>query len=340
MSGVSSTTALCKIGKQASKGTPVNTGLICGMLTQSGFFPDFDELDDLNEHGCRTVSTDRATVHKTAMDRAGYVVRGNLRGYLYPRLIGLMLVGAGFTPTTTTVETGVYQHVFKLSTRAAHKWLTVLSKIGDRTLRATDARVNSLAIDANTRGVNWTAGLLAITTDDAPGSETGTEEALVKILPSTGSLTIMDGATEIVNTATDSLLGLSLNIANPLDDADQSLFAFTRADLPQQGVDITGQVTGLELDYTTYYDLLVYGGGSDPAASVAVLDINYKWESAVEITTGNPYSLEIDIPAAEVTLNDFNAEGNNIVRWDFSYRMIDNSTDPIAITLINDVATY
>ena len=340
MSGVSSTTALCKVGKQAAKGTPINTGLICGMLRQSGFNVDFDELDDQPEHGCRTVSVDRATAHKTATDRAGYVVRGNLRGYLYPRMIGMMLVGAGFKPTTTTPEAGVYQHVFKIAERADYKWLTVLSKIGSRMRRASDARIASLAIEASARGLNWNAALLAIAEGTAPGSETGTDEALTKILPSTGSLTIMDGATEIVNTATDSLLGLTLNINNPLDDADQGLFTFRRADLQQQGMDITGAVTGLELDYATYYDLLVYNGGSSPAASVAQLDIEYTWESAVEFVTGVPYSLAVELPGAEVTLGDFLAEGNNVVRWDFNYRMVDDTTDPITITLINDVATY
>ena len=141
MSGVSSTTALCKVGKQSGKGTGINTGLICGMLTQSGFNVDFDELEDLQEHGCRTVSVDRATVHKSQTDRAGYIVRGNLRGYLYPKMIGMMLLGAGFKPTTSTVTAGVYSHVFKLATRAEFNWLTVLSKIGDVTRRAVDCRI-------------------------------------------------------------------------------------------------------------------------------------------------------------------------------------------------------
>lgn len=339
MSGVSSTTALCKVGKQSAKGTGINTGLICGMLTQSGFNVDFDELDDQQEHGCRTVSVDRATAHKTQTDRAGYVVRGNLRGYLYPKMIGMMLLGAGFKPTTTLVATGVYSHVFKLAERADYSWLTVLSKIGSVTRRAVDCRINSLAIEANTRGINWTAGMLGLSTGTAPGSETGSDEALVKMLPGEGTLTLLDGATTILEDGTDVLQALNMNIANPLDDEDQSLFAFTRADLQQQGVDVTGKLNGLEVDYDNY-TLLVYGDGTTPSPSVKVLSLDWKWESAVEFVTNYPYSLRVQVPQAEFNLDDFEANGNNIVRWDTTWRMVDNVTDPITVTLVNGTASY
>lgn len=339
MSGVSSTTALCKVGKQSAKGTGINTGLICGMLTQSGFNVDFDELEDLQEHGCRTVSVDRATVKKSATDRAGYIVRGNLRGYLYPKMIGMMLLGAGFKPTTSTVTAGVYSHVFKLATRSEFNWLTVLSKIGDVTRRAVDCRIDSLAIEASMRGINWTAGLLGMSTGTAPGSETGSDEVLTKLLPGEGSLTLMDGATTILTGGTDALQALTMNIANPMDDADQSLFTFTRADLAQQGLDITGKLNGLEVDYDNY-TLLVYGGGTTPSPSVKVLALDWKWESAIEFVTGYPYSLRVQVPQAEFNLDDFQAEGNNIVRWDTSWRMLDNVTDPVTITLVNATASY
>ena len=339
MSGVSSTTALCKVGKQSAKGTGINTGLICGMLTQSGFNVDFDELEDLQEHGCRTVSVDRATVKKSATDRAGYIVRGNLRGYLYPKMIGMMLLGAGFKPTTSTVTAGVYSHVFKLAERADYSWLTVLSKLGSVTRRAVDCRINSLAIEANTRGINWTAGLLGLTTGTAPGSETGSDEALVKMLPGEGTLSLVDGATTILASGTDVIQGLNMNIANPLDDADQSVFVFTRADLQQQGVDVTGKLNGLEVDYDIY-TLLHYGDGTTPSPSVKVLSLDWKWESAVEFVTSYPYSLRVQVPQAEFTLDDFEANGNNIVRWDTTWRMVDNVTDPITVTLVNGTASY
>jgi hypothetical protein len=337
MSGVSSVTALCKVGKQAAKGTGINTGMMCGMLTMSGFNPDFDELDDLQEHGCRTVSVDRATAKKSATDRAGYIVRGRLGGYLYPNLIGRMLHMAGFKPTTTTLATGVYRHVFKLSTRSDYLWFTVLSKIGDRTRRAVDCRASTLNIESSLRGINWTADILGLSTGTAPGSETGTDETLVKMLPGSGELTIMDGATTVFSSATDTVQSMALKIANPLDDADQSLFAFTRAGLEQQGVDITGSLRGLDLDYSSYYDLLV---GATPSASVAVLDIDWKWQSSVEFVATYPYSLRVEIPAAEMTLDDFEASGNNIVRWDTQFRMLDNQTDPVLITLVNAVSSY
>ena len=83
MAGVSSTSAIFKAAVQASKGTP-KTALLCGMMEQHGINVAFDAFDDTAEHGCRTgVTADRHREENPDSAR-GYLVRGSLRGALYP----------------------------------------------------------------------------------------------------------------------------------------------------------------------------------------------------------------------------------------------------------------
>lgn len=340
MAGVSSTSAIFKAAVQASKGTP-KTALLCGMMEQHGINVAFDAFDDTAEHGCRTgVTADRATVKKTPTRRAGYLVRGSLRGALYPNLIGVLLRGAGFAKSTS--GSTEFTHTFTLAERDSLPWLTVLSTLGDRERRVTDARVSRLTFEAGTQGIRYNGTLVGITEGDSAGTETSTAETLIEILPSEGSLVINydpdDADTEIFNSSTDTLNRLTLDIANGMDEADQSLFRFTRADFAQQGIDVTGRVEGLELDYDLY-DYIIRGGTSEigPAPDPGIFSMAWTWESAVLIDT-HPYSMTVTIPHVEMSLDDFAAEGSNVVRWNTMYRMIDQSANPITIALVNAYA--
>ncbi len=445
MAGISSTSALFKLAVQSAKGTPA-TALLCGMMEQHGANVAFDLFDDTPEHGCRPgVTSDRATVKKSASRRAGYIVRGTFRQAMYPRLLGVALRGAGFdvatTPTLTNevqtititgtptggtftvsfdgyttsalayniasadLQTALraltsvgganltvsgsaggpytvtfngtlaatnvnamtasgagltggtspavavavttpggsrYAHVFTLSDRADVAWLTALTEIGARERRVTDVRVSRLTFEAGTQGIRANGTFAGITEDNAAGSETHTEETLVELLPSEGSLTIKydpDGAnTTIFSSASDTLNRLTLDIANAVDEQDTSLFRFTRAGLEQQGVDVTGRVEGIDVDYDTY-DMMIRGGtgGADPHPEPGIFSLTWTWQSAILIDA-TPYSMAVSIPYAEMTLDDFSAEGSNVIRWNSAYRMIDLSGEPITITLTNDYA--
>ena len=60
-----------------------------------------------------------------------------------------------------------------------------------------------------------------------------------------------------------------------------------------------------------------------------------------------PYSVQVEIPYVEIELDPagFEGAGADLVRWAFTYEMADDkslldATEPITITVVNDVAAY
>lgn len=344
MAGTPSTSTILRVGRQTVKGTPIGAGFTTGLMEQSSFFTAFDELSKTPEHGGASVA-DRATARKSATARSGYLVRGSFRQAAYPRLLGLWLRGAGFTSGSPTAGTTAQTHAFTLANRSAVNWLTILHTIGGTARRATDARVTRLTLTAQPDGLKFAGEWRALTEDDPAGTETTTAEDTNEILPSNGALTMTydpGGAdVEILNTTTDELNRLTLDIANPLDEADQALFRFGRADLAQTGVDITGTVEGAPVDWAAY-DYIIRQSGANPSASPAICSLEYNFQSTVDIAGDTvPYEITVTIPQVEVTINEsgFSAEGDNLIRWTYDYRMLDTVTTPITIELVNLLAT-
>ena len=337
MSGFASESAYFRVAKQAAKGS-APTAYTTAMAQQSGINSRRDEINQTPEHG---IGADRATEHKSATQYGSYVVTGSMQQAAYTTTLGLLLLGAGFKVTTTGAGTAK-THTFKLADRNQLSWLAILSKIGSVTRRAVDCRVSKLTIEAGLDTMRYSADFMGITLDDPTGSETFTSEDLTKLSPAIGSLTLNIGGTEIFNTTADTLQRFTMEINNPLDDGDRSLFRFKRADLQQSGLGITGTIEGLDLDYADIYNRLIRGGATsgEPVTDVAVGTLVTQFKSAVNVEGDVvPYSLQATINA-EFTLDDFQAEGNNIVRWNTRYRMIDNVTDPVVIALVNAKASY
>ena len=346
MAGTPSTSALLKVGKQAAKGTPIGSGFITGLMEQSSFTVSFDELTKTPEHGGAALA-DRATARKSTTSRSGYLVRGAFRQAAYPTLIGMWLKGAGFDISSAVANAATaYAHTCTIAERDDVAWMTVLHTIGGVERRATDARVSRLTLTGQPDGLKFSGEWRALEEDAAAGTETTTAEDTNEILPSAGSLTMVydpdDAATTIVDTTTDELNRLTLDIANPLDEADQALFRFGHADLAQNGMDITGTVEGAPVDWDVY-DYIVRKEGTGPSAVPALCSLTYTFESAVDIAGDTvPYSIVVTLPHVEVNINDngFSAEGENLIRWTYDYRMIDMDTDPITIVLTNLKASY
>ena len=343
MAGTPSSTATLKVARQSAKGTPAATGFITGLMEQSGFFVNFDEAQKAIEHGAG--AADRATARKSAAVRSGYLVRGGFRQNFYPNLLGLWLRGAGFGVSTT--GTTERTHVFTLATRANVPWLTILHAVGGRERRVADARVSKLTLTAQPDSAKWSGEWRGLTEANAAGTETtAAESTAAEIIPSQGSLVMnynpAGTPTEIINTSTDDLTRFTFDIANSLDEADQALFRFGHADLAQSGMDITGTVEGALIDWAAY-DLLVRASGANPTATPAICDLDATISSAVDLAGASvPASLQIKIPRIEVFYNEdsFTAEADNLIRWNYSWRMLDNTTTPITLTLINLHTAY
>ena len=340
MAGFPSVNATFKVAKQAAKGTAASTGFITGLMEQSGMSPRFDQLAQSAEHG---IAIARVTDHRSPTQYGSYAVGGPFRMNFYPHLIGRLLQGCGFGVSGAGAGAGAAKtHTFTLATRANHHWLTMLSLIGDEEKRATDCRLTGLQFAASPDELKVSGNYLGLTYDDAAGTETTTAENTTKLVPSVGSLVLTVNSVDIVDTATDTLSRFTMDIANPLDEADRSVFRFKRVDLPQVGLGVTGSIEGIDLDYATYDELIRAGASSgEPSAQVATGSLIWKVESATDIPTDTvPFSFEVTLASIEVTLDDFTADGSNMVRWNTRYRMIDNVTTPISIALVNTMATY
>lgn len=344
MAGTPSTAATFKVAKQGAKGTAATTGFVTGMMTRSTMLPALDTITKTAEHG---VAYARATAHKTPTRRGSYIARGGYRGYLYPDMFGLLLLGTGFAVTTTGASANK-THTFKLANRDANPWLTVLWDLdGTNPLRAVDVRGTRMVIDGTPDGVTMEGDLVGLTLNEPTGSETTTaEDTTGELLPSEGTLTLVyDPAgtpVTVLSTPTDSLTRAQLTIANPVDENDRSIHRFARGSLNQTGVDITARLEGVEVDFDIYNRILNGSTtGSTPTTDTAVFSLTYSFESSLNITgTAVPYSATITIPRIEFDLGDYAADGDSLVTWNLEGRMIDNTTDPITIALVSKKASY
>ena len=344
MAGSPSTAATFKVAKQASKGTPSTTGFITGMMTRSSFLPDIDTVTKTAEHG---IAYTRATAHKTATRRGSYLGRGSYRGYLYPDMFGMLLLGNGFAVTTTGASANK-THTFKLANRDANPWLTVIWDVdGTNPLRGVDVRGTRMVIDGTPDGVTIEGDLVGLTVNEPVGTETTTaEDTAGEMIPSEGTLTLVyDPAgtpVTVLSTPTDSLTRAQLTILNPVDENDRSIHRFGRGNINQAGVDVTARLEGVEIDWDIYNRILNGSTtGSTPTTDTAIFSLTYSFESAANITgTAVPYSVTVTIPRIEFDLADFAADGDSLITWNADGRMIDNTTDPITIVLVSKKASY
>jgi hypothetical protein len=265
-------------------------------------------------------------------------------------LTGGTTPGVTINSSTAPAQNGVTgtvakKHVGTIADRAAAKWLTAIHSYGEGadlfSLMATDARIEQLVIEANTRGVMATFAGLGIKETAATGSETGTVDNEAMLLPSKGACTInIEGAA-----FTTSLRGLRFLISNPTDKNEQNLFSLERSDLPSTGIECGFAAQGLDLDYSVYRKLK-WGGasGTTPTVNAVKGDITFRFQSAENIATDNvPYEFEIMIPRCEFRMGNFQARGRELIRFDLAGLMIDDEnsfTNPITMNLINTVASY
>ena len=344
---IPSTTAQFKIGLQSAKGTPATTSFLCPTVTDSYLRPAFDVIDKGPEHGCN-VTADRATARRSESRRSSYMVAGGLTMAAYPRTIPALLAALGFAIASSD-ETTYFEHVATIATRPNWPWVTCMHDIGSKVLRGSDMRASQLTFNADQNGLTFDATFAGLVLGNAAGTETHTAETSWELLPSAGSISIQldpDGTpVEIANIGAAQLArSLQITIDNPLDEAQQTLFSFGRADLPPQGLGITGTVGGLDVDWATY-NRIVNGGAAAtaPSANTAIASLDLTFESPENIDgAAVPYSMQLEIPYMQINLDDsnFQASGNNLISWTFNWEMIDRSSAPATFTIHNDHASY
>ena len=235
-------------------------------------------------------------------------------------------------------------HIGTIASRAAAEWLTAIHTYGEGadlfSLMATDARIEQLVIEANTRGVMATFAGVGIRETAAAGNETGIAENEAMLLPSKGACTInIEGAA-----FTTPLRGLRFLI-NPTDKNEQNLFALERSDLPSTGIECGFAAQGLDLSKDVH-DKLKWGGsgGTSPSVIAVSGDITFRFESAEIIPTDLvPWQFEITIPRCEFRMGNFQARNRELIRFDLAGLMVDDENsfaNPITMRLVNTVGSY
>lgn len=312
------------------------------LATQSGLGVEFDELEPEAEHPGPAA---RSTARKTATERTGFLVPVNATMNLRPRFLPRLFQAMGCAVTTSD-DTTHYTHTIKIANDSALPWMTALHKLSgttDLTRRATKVRGETLTLNWDASSGASTAEFAGVGLDEgnATGSETLTAEVDVKLSAYSGSLTADHGVTPVTTTTRTE----SMEITQELDREDKVLHTQGRADLPRLSFDVTGTLGGIDIDQGTYewYKRIVRGGtgGTSPSLTPAVGELTWTYASLSNISgAAVPYSITVLLPAVEYIITVNNSSGRDLVRADINWRMIDNTTDCLVVTVVNDVASY
>lgn len=329
-------TARMAVAIQSAKGTPATTGFHTLRSMRSQSIVQFEEEGALNEHsGVHSRSSSRQSVP----DRVGQRVNFNFSGLLYPNAIGVLLSGIGFNASTTD-NTTHKSHAFTKANADAAKYITLMQRLLTGTAaferKVQDVRLTQLQLAANRQNISLSAQGIGLDEANSAGTETIAAEAAFRIIPPTGSLGF--GALALGNPREHTI-----TITRPVDEDDQKNHAFGRADLPETGFEINGEMMGLDLSLALYNKLNRGSAGGTALSPLTVTDsLTVKWTSASDISGASvPYSLQFAFTKCVFRFTNVEAQGEGIVRADVNYSMVDDvSGAPVTITLVNGVAAY
>lgn len=338
-----SLTSAISLGVQSAKGTAA-TAFKTALAEESSANAKFDFREPKFEHPS---AVNRATKVKAAQQRTGYTVPVAAKFLLRPRFIGTVLRGLGFA-VATTGSSPAYTHTFTLATSTTDAWLSAIKKDtddggGSFERKITDVRLDKLTVESGTDEIECDITGMGLAEALASGSETKVAETPVELSPSSGAATI----TVAGNTITSPIRGNSLEIGSALDDKDRVQFSSARNSLPRSDINVMGTLKGIDFDYSTYewYYRTIYGGasgtGTAPVLTPAVGTVTWNYTSLSNIPTGVvPYKFQITVPSLYWEITDPKSSGNNFVRIDAKWTMIDDSSVPVTIVVVNDQASY
>lgn len=333
-------TAGFAIGVQSAKGTAATSNFHRALALRSRLGqPNFTEMgaEEIEHSGAHQ----RSTAAQGTPVRTGYVVPWSVRSYLYPQLIGDLLIGLGFGVTTTGAS-APYTHTFTLRDADAELWLSVMQALGEDTGRyerkARDGRVNQLQFTAGRSGLEYTATGNALTEADSAGTETVTAEVDAKMTQAEGSFTITSD--DLTEATLGNPRGQTVTFDNPTEEDDQTATSFANADMAPTGKRVSGTMTGFTFSETLYKELN-WGGGSAPAIAIPEAQLVWKWQSAAIAGGSTPHSIQFTIPVCQVNMQMVDVEGGGKYVFDMAWRMLDRSASaPITIVLVNSTASY
>ena len=327
------------LGVQSAKDTAATT-YHTALATISGADVLFDTQDPPLEHPAPAT---RSTLRKSAPERVGYLAPVNATFLLHPRFIGRVLRAMGFAVSTVN-NTTHYTHTFTIAADASVAWMTAIhlwSGATDLQRKITNLRGESLALNADLNQIQCVFQGVGLVEGNATGSETKVAEINTLLKPNTGSITFeVDGGG-----ITTTYRGNQLNIAQQLDRDERVLHSSGRAGLSRLSIDATGTLQGIDIDLGTYehWKEIKRGGTSGTAPSLTPVtgELSWQFTSADNISgAAVPYSLTTTVAEAAYDMVSPNANGQDLIRGDITWEMIDSSTPPLSIVLVNDQASY
>ena len=333
-------TAGFAIGVQSAKGTAATSNFHRALALRSRLGePNFTEMgaEEVEHSGAHQ----RATAAQGTPVRTGYVIPWSVRSYLYPQTIGDLLIGFGFSVSTTGAS-APYTHTFTLADADAEKWISIMQALGEDSARyerkARDGRVNQLQFQASRTGVEYTASGNALTEADSAGTETVAAEVDAKMTQAAGSFTITSD--DLTEASLGNPRSQTVTFDNPTEEDDQTAASFANADMAPTGKRVSGTMSGFTFGETLYKELN-WGGSSAPAVAIPEAQLVWKWQSPVIAGGSTPHSIQFTIPVAQVNMRMVDVEGGGKYVFDMAWRMLDRSASaPITIALVNSTASY
>lgn len=329
------------VAAQTAQGTPATSGFHRMRNSRSMALPRFDYEDALNEH---SGVHQRASSRQSVPDRTSVIIPVNLTGILYPDAIGVLLQMAGFE-ISSVANTGYKVHTIIKSDTDAARYGSLLLAMGESVARferkISDVRLSSLELRASRQNIQVTADGFGLDEAVSSGSETVTAEPVYRILPTTG---VMTWGALALGTPREH----TITIARPVEEDDQHLHAFERAALSETGWEVNGVIRGLDFSAATYKKLVwntaTAGAitGAGPGQSCVLDNMAVEFRSAANIAgAAVPYSLKFAFTKCDFRMTNLEAQGNQIIRADVNYYMIDDTaSNPLVITLNNNVTNY
>lgn len=266
---------------------------------------------------------------------------GELDFYARMESLATLLRGAlGASSTAGALATG-YTHT--ITPADTLPWLSIQEKIGNgyEAFRYTDAKVNTLHLEADANGyLMGSAGLIALTqalegSPTASGSQRRDTSALL-----VGSSVVVRW-----NGVALPAKSFSLDINNNIEDDDFRLGSFYLGDLVEKRREVTMGVTIRPSD-SALWRTAMWGGpvATSPSGLSHKDDVEIEitsYEDVAGATAGVKYSLIVTVPSAVIAPFNLSPSGDDVLEHDIEIRALrpDPNVDLMTVDLLNSYAT-
>lgn len=349
MPSPSSLTTRLAFTPQVTKGTYPTTSVQATRAISLDSVPQMEYVE--NENHMLGIH-ERSTAAQSVPERSSVSVPLDFEIGAYPYSMAALLFGIGMVQAAPITLTGVTTHKFVKSIVSDAPYLTGYIRMGTGTGKFSrqihDIRLSQLVLNMQ-RGQGVTVrgvGMGLKETILAEAGYTVKAEADTEFMPFLGGF-VWD---TITAGHSDFDFGIprehTITIDRAIEMDDQLLHTFWRNDNQEMSFGVSGEIRGLDLTLAQYNELL-YGGVAnaiganlDSATVITGMTLELNTNRPIPTTT-TPFKFIINMPKVEIRVGRFQAQNNQIIRADATWKMIDDSANPpIRVELANDIASY